>query len=316
VLASPELSSEILRLRAFEERLRKKEAELAARETAVDLVDARLKLVHQLRQQVEARERAVQARETDVLLKERGVNEIVRAASAGERTQLSALLKEVDVLRARLTSELAAREDRVRDLEAHFEPRMLALSAKEENLRGLQRSMREALDSREAEVLAMLVGVRDAAAQFRAPAVEAQARAALLRLQAGKGAPEGKEEPTAAAAPWAAAAGAGAGASTGADAMFRWLDRRLQAIAAPPTPAAAAVAASSGLSQELVLQSAAQGAAFHMLASPPPPPPPLPPAAAARVGAGQSPAAAVAAAMRSPIGAAITPRRAAPAAPL
>jgi hypothetical protein len=187
LLASPELSSKIFRLKAWEESLRKKENDLKQRETAVSLVDSRLKLVHRLKQDVEAREVAVKEREIKVSDRECAVDEIVRNASADERTQLSSLLTEVGVLRERLMRDLDKREARVRELEAQYEPKFRSVEAKEAAVRSLMTTMKETLDEKEAELAAMAVAVRDVASQFRLPHIAAQANAALssvLRSQA------------------------------------------------------------------------------------------------------------------------------------
>jgi len=187
LLASPELSSKIFRLKAWEEALRKKENDLTQRETAVSLVDSRLKLVHRLKQDVEAREAAVKEREIKVSDRECAVDEIVRNASADERTQLSSLLTEVGVLRERLMRDLDQREARVRELEAQYEPKFRSVEAKEAAVRTLLTTMKETLDEKEAELAAMAVAVRDVASQFRLPHIAAQANAALssvLRSQA------------------------------------------------------------------------------------------------------------------------------------
>ena len=187
LLASPELSSKIFRLKAWEESLRKKENDLTQRETAVSLVDSRLKLVHRLKQDVEAREAAVKEREIKVSDRECAVDEIVRNASADERTQLSSLLTEVGVLRERLMRDLDQREARVRELEAQYEPKFRSVEAKEAAVRTLLTTMKETLDQKEAELAAMAVAVRDVASQFRLPHIAAQANAALssvLRSQA------------------------------------------------------------------------------------------------------------------------------------
>jgi hypothetical protein len=187
LLASPELSSKIFRLKTWEESLRKKEFDLTQRETAVSLVDSRLKLVHRLKQDVEAREAAVKEREIKVSDRECAVDEIVRNASADERTQLSSLLTEVSVLRERLMRDLDKREARVCELEAQYEPKFRSVEAKEAAVRSLLASMKETLDQKEAELAAMAVAVRDVASQFRLPHIAAQANAALasvLRSQA------------------------------------------------------------------------------------------------------------------------------------
>jgi hypothetical protein len=222
-------------------------------------------MVHQLRTQLKDKEAELARRETGVARKEKAVEELVRAAVNAEKGKLAALLAEADGLVQRLREDVEARESELRRLEAEYEPKLLMLSAKETSVAETYRLQMGVLEAKEAEMAAMMVLVRDAAAEFRLPGVAAQATDALAALEARKRKEKEKEKDAGSDAPAAgeAAAAAPAAASPGkttADALA-WLNSRFaqqqQAVAE-----ARAKGLSSPLPLSVVMQAQAQAAQY------------------------------------------------------
>lgn len=249
--------------------------------------------MHQLRARLDAREKEITRRENQLKHKEKSFDEQVKSAAAEERAKLSTLLADAETLVSRLNSDVEGREKTLRELETEYEPKMMLLASKEKSLMEMYKLQVENLERRESEMAAMMVLVRDAAAQFRLPSIASHAGEVVASMarkdfqsgssvltsivnaetlqtaSADSGVVAGAASEHDSAAASSTSAAATAPASPSAEAAMSWLSQRFDAQqAAIAAVRSRGVHALNPLPFSVVLQAQAQAHQFQTLASP------------------------------------------------